>query len=257
MPSPTNNLAAYEFVLHGRDFLSHRTRDQNDEAQKMFQRAIDLDPNYAAAYAALGGAYYETVVSGWTEFREDEIERAESLAQKALALDPVTTSAYRLLSNIDMYRRRYDLALGQIDRALEINPSDAENYWQRGNILVWAGRAEEAVPWLEGVLRFDRSHTLTSHDLCIAYYFLHRYGEAVEAGDRALARGPGRSVQTETHPFLAAAYAQMGREQDAEGERVIVMRLAPFFDPRRFAAQFGTQEARDHILEGLKKAGFR
>jgi tetratricopeptide (TPR) repeat protein len=196
------------------------------------------------------------VVSGWTEFREDEIERAESLAQKALALDPVATSAYRLLSNVNMYRRRYDLALGQNDRALEINPSDAESYWQRGNILVWAGRAEEAMPWLEGVLRFDRAHILTSEGLCIAYYFLRRYSEAVEAGDRALARGPGRSVQTETHPFLAAAYAQMGRNQDAEGERVIVTRLSPFFDPRRFAAQFGTQEARNHIFEGLKKAGF-
>jgi adenylate cyclase len=128
LAKPTNSLAAYEYVLHGREFLSHRTRDQNNEAQKMFQRAIDLDPNYAAAYAALGEAYYETVVSGWTEFREDEIERAESLAQKALALDPATTSAYRLLSNVNMYRRRYDLALGQIDRALEINPSDAESY---------------------------------------------------------------------------------------------------------------------------------
>ena len=160
LTKPTDSLAAYEYVLHGRDFLAHPTREQNDEAQKMFQRAIDLDPNYAAAYAALGGAYYETVVSGWTEFREDEIERAESLAQKALALDPVTTGAYRLLSNINMYKRRYDLALGQIDRALEINPSDAESYWQRGNILVWAGRAEEAVPWLEGVLRFDRAHKL-------------------------------------------------------------------------------------------------
>jgi len=48
----------------------------------------------------------------------------------------------------------------------------------------------------------------------------------------------------------------MGRDQDAEGERVIVTQLSPFFDPRRFAAQFGTQEARDLILEGLKKAGF-
>jgi TolB-like protein len=257
LAKPTDNLAAYEYVLHGRDFLAHPTREQNDEAQKMFQRAIDLDPNYAAAYAALGGAYYETVVSGWTEFREDEIERAESLAQKALALDSVTTGAYRLLSNINMYKRRYDLALGQIDRALEINPSDAESYWQRGNILVWAGRAEEAVPWLEGVLRFDRAHTLTFEGLCIAYYFLHRYGEAVEAGDRALARSPGRSVQTTTHPFLAAAYAQMGKDQDAEGERVIVTHLSPFFDRKRFASQFGTQEARDHMIDGLKKAGVR
>jgi tetratricopeptide (TPR) repeat protein len=126
-----------------------------------------------------------------------------------------------------------------------------------GEILVWAGRAEEAMPWLEGAARFDRAHSLTSQDLCIAYYFLGRYREAVEAGDRALARSPGRSIQTERHPFLAAAYAQIGRDQDAEGERVIVTHLSPFFDPRRFAAQFGTQETRDHILEGLKKAGFR
>jgi TolB-like protein/class 3 adenylate cyclase/Flp pilus assembly protein TadD len=257
LTKPTENLAAYEYVLRGREFLSHASRDKNDEAAALFQRAIDLDANYAAAYAALGGAYYETIVSGWTEFREEAIEHAESLAQKALALDPVTTSAYRLLSNINMYRRRYDLALGQIDRALEINPSDAESYFQRGNILVWAGRAAEAMPWLEGALRFDHAHALTSQDLSIAYYFLGRYGEAVEAGDRALARSPGRSIQTETHPFLAAAYAQMGRDQDAEGERVIVTHLSPFFDPQRFAAQFGTQEARDHILGGLKKAGFR
>jgi class 3 adenylate cyclase/TolB-like protein/Flp pilus assembly protein TadD len=257
LAKPTNSLAAYEYVLHGREFLSHPTRDQNDEAQKMFQRAIDLDPSYAAAYAALGEAYYETVVSGWTEFREEEIERAESLAQKALTLDPATTSAYRLLSSTNMYRRRYDLALGQIDRALEINPSDAESYFQRGNILVWAGRAAEAMPWLEGSLRFDRAHTLTSQDLCVAYYFLSRYGEAIEAGDRTLARSSGRSVQMTTRPFVAAAYAQLGRNQNADSERAILARLWPFFDARTFAAQFGTQEARDHILEGLKKAGFR
>jgi tetratricopeptide (TPR) repeat protein len=112
------------------------------------------------------------------------------------------------------------------------------------------------MPWLEGALRFDRAHTVTSQDLCIVYYFLGRYGEAVQAGDRALSRNPGRSVQTETHPFLAAAYAQLGRVQDAEGERVIITHLSPFFDARRFAAQFGTEEARNHILEGLKKAGF-
>jgi hypothetical protein len=49
----------------------------------------------------------------------------------------------------------------------------------------------------------------------------------------------------------------MGRSQDAEAERVISTHLSPFFDAEQFAAQFGTQEAHDHMLEGLKKAGFR
>ena len=57
--------------------------------------------------------------------------------------------------------------------------------------------------------------------------------------------------------MLAAAYAQLGRQQDADGERAIVARLWPFFDARIFAEQFGTQEARDDMLQGLKKAGFR
>ena len=256
LTKPTENLAAYEYVLRAREFLSHATRDKNDEAATLFQRAIDLDPNYAAAYAALGGSHFEAVVSGWTEFREDELEQAETLAQKALALDPATTSAYRLLAFINMYKRRYDLALGQVDHALDINPSDADIYQQRGTILVWSGKAAEGLPWLEGALRLDRAHILTAENLCFAYYFLGRYGEAVEAADRALAGSPGRSIQVLTRPFLAAAYAQMGKRQDAESERTVVMRLSPFFDARIFAGQFGTQQARDHLLEGLKRAGF-
>jgi hypothetical protein len=58
-------------------------------------------------------------------------------------------------------------------------------------------------------------------------------------------------------PVLAATYAQLNRLQDAERERAEVMRLSPFLSAERFAAQFGTQQARDHMLEGLKKAGFR
>jgi len=115
---------------------------------------------------------------------------------------------------------------------------------------MWAGRATEALPWLESALRFDHGHLLTMNSLCWAYYFLGRYNEAVEAGDRALARSPGRSNQMITHSFLAAAYAEMGKNQDADGERAIITRLSPFFDARIFAGQFGTQEARDHLLEG-------
>jgi hypothetical protein len=73
---------------------------------------------------------------------------------------------------------------------------------------VWAGRATEALPWLESAPRFDHGHLLTANSLCWAYYFFGRYNQAVEAADRALSRGPGRSNQMITHSFLAAAYAE-------------------------------------------------
>jgi hypothetical protein len=56
--------------------------------------------------------------------------------------------------------------------------------------------------------------------------------------------------------ILAATYAQLQRQQDAERERSAVLRMAPFLDAKRFGSQFGTKEARDHMLEGLTKAGF-
>jgi len=257
LSKPTDNLAAYEYVLRGREVFSHATRESNHEAQEMFQRAIDLDPSYAAAYAALGLSRIEAVTSGWTEFIADNINQAETLAQKALALDPASTTAYRLLAVVDLDRGRLDLALSQTDRALEINPSDAESYATRGSILVWAGRAGEALPWLEGALRFDRADARASLFLGMAYYLLDRYGEAVEPVDRALVGNLGRNTQLLGRPILAATYAQLNKPQDAERERTAAMRLSPFFDAERFAGQFGTQEARDHMLEGLKKAGFR
>jgi class 3 adenylate cyclase/TolB-like protein len=257
LAKPTSNLAAYEYVLRGRDGLSQETRDDNDEAMELFQHAIDLDPNYADAYAALAGSHYMAVISGWAEFREEELKRAQALALKALALDPATTRAYNVLASIELYRKHYDLALAQIDRALEINPSDVESYANRGAFLAWAGRAAEALPWLEGALRFDPANGFAASKLCMAYYLLGRYTEAVDAGVRGLSRNPGRNTQLLTHPMLAAAYAELGRQQDAEHERAIAARLWPLLDARTFADQFGTQGARTHILEGLQKAGFR
>jgi tetratricopeptide (TPR) repeat protein len=142
------------------------------------------------------------------EFRQEELEQAVALSQKALALDPTTTSAYRLLAFINMYKRRYDLALRQIGHALEINPSDVDGTIRAETF--WCERAEQGRQ-CRGSLRFDRGRLLTANSLCWAHYFLCRYNEAVETADRAFSRGPGSSVEMITHSFLAAAYGEMGR----------------------------------------------
>jgi lipopolysaccharide biosynthesis regulator YciM len=113
------------------------------------------------------------------------------------------------------------------------------------------------VPWLEGALRLDRTDIRAPVHLGMAYYFLGRYGEAVEVMHRGLAGNRGRNNQLMGRPVLAAAYAELDRPLDAERERTAAMRMAPFLGAERFASQFGTQQARDHMLEGLKKAGFR
>jgi hypothetical protein len=113
------------------------------------------------------------------------------------------------------------------------------------------------LPWGTGALRLDPANVRAAFYLGIAYYFLGRYGEAVEAMDRALASNLRRNTQLMGRSVLAATYGQLDRWQDTQRERAAVMRMAPLLRAERFAGQFGTQEARDHMFEGLKKAGFR
>jgi len=179
------------------------------------------------------------------------------LAQKALSIDPACTTALRLLAEVEMMKGRFDLALDDARRAIEINPNDAESIEELAETLIWAGRATEALPWLQDALRLDPTNARGNVRLGMVYFFLERYGEAVEAMSRGLAGNLGRTTQLIGRPVLAATYAELDRPQDAERERSAAMRQSPFFDAERFAGQFATRAARDHMLEGLKKAGFR
>jgi adenylate cyclase len=257
LQKPLDELAPYEYLLRARaDFTAH-SRDKNEEARTLARRAIDLDANYGEAYAALGWAYYEAVASGWSDFPQDDIEQARALAQKAAGLDAASSSAYNLLAGVFLYYREFDRALAQSDRALEINPNDAGNLGHRSTVLIGAGRPAEALKWAEEALRLDRASPPVALVLGQANYLLGHYEAAIQSMDRALARDPGRRNQLAAHSVLAACYARLGRTQDAERERMIVMRLSPFFSSERFAAELGSEEGRQNMLAGLREAGFR
>ncbi|MDH4054156.1 MAG: tetratricopeptide repeat protein [Gammaproteobacteria bacterium] len=127
---PTQSLEAYEAYLLGRQKWSARTAASTAEAVTLFQKAIDLDPDYAQAYAGLADAYRHQVPYGGLPEAE-ALPKAERAVRKALVLDDQLAEGYATLGGLLAQQNR-DLAEAEaaLKRALELNPaySDAYNW---------------------------------------------------------------------------------------------------------------------------------
>ena len=247
------NLDAYDLVLRGRAALLRLSRSDNREARRLFEQALQLDPNYAAAYAWLGLVYRHMATLGWTEFPDDMLARAEEAARKALSLDPESIAAYQVLSRVHTVRVQYNLALVETDRALALNPSDSESHAARGDALLWMGRIDEAGTQLETA--FDLNPNLPAGDafaLGLAYYLSRRLDDAVRFLEREVLRDPDYIY---TSVLLAATYGQLGRAADAQRMAEAVRRRLPTFDARNFGSRLQNRAHHDYVTEGLTKAG--
>jgi TolB-like protein/class 3 adenylate cyclase/Flp pilus assembly protein TadD len=252
LAKPPSVLQAYDYVLRGRAFLARQTRTANREARRMFQNAIELDPKYSAAYAALGWSQYLAVTRGWTEFLAEGLERTEELALTALRLDPWNDQGHQLLGWVYLYRQQYERAMSELERAIDINPSDANAHARQGAVLLYSGHPDDAIRALETALRFNPSMGGRAlANLGMAYYFKERYDDSIGA----LERGVGQDPTYFPHAVLAAAYAQTGRAEDASREAAQVLRLWPFFEVGLFARQFRNPADSALIADGLHKAG--
>jgi adenylate cyclase len=247
------NLDAYDLVLRGRAALLRWSRSDNREARQLFERALRLDPNYAAPYAWLGLAYRNMAMLGWTEFPDDMLARAEESARKALSLDPENLAAHQVLSRVHTVRLQYDLALVETDRALALNPSDSESHAARGDVLLWVGRIDEAIAQLETA--FALNSNLSAADafaLGLTYYLSRRLDDAVRFLEREVLRDPNYIYNS---VLLAAAYGQLGRTADAQRMAEAVRRQLPTFDARTFGSRLQNRAHHNYVTEGLAKAG--
>ena len=250
---PTDNLDAYDLVLRGRARLWQGTRSSNREARQLFEQALGLDPNYAAAYSGLGLAYLEMAQNGWTEFPGEMLARAEEHARKALSHDADNLEAHLILSDVHSSQLQHDRALVEVDRALALNPSDAASHSQRGNILLWAGRIEEAVVELETAFTLNpRLPPGDAFSLGLAYYTARRHDDAVRLLEREALRNPDYLYFP---VLLAAAYAELGRAADADRAAEMARRRFPLIDPTTFGSRFRNSADHDYLVDGLRKAG--
>ena len=172
----------------------------------MFEKAIELDPDYSFAYVGLGRAYNNQASYGCTEFPTQALQQSEDLALKALSIDESNADAYALLGFVYTYFERYDRAIKNLNLAIQLNPNDANSLKTRGHALIWSGRVDDAIHSLETAFRFDPNQAPgTFMFLGIGYYLKDQYGKAINVLEEGLSRNadwPG------THIILAAAYAQ-------------------------------------------------
>jgi len=249
---PPDKLEAYDYVLRARPALRRPTRASIAQARALLKNAIEIDPNYAAAYAALAETYYVSTSMGWAESPVAFLNRAEELATKALSLSDSEVRAHIILGRINIFHHEYDQAMAEMDRAIAINPNDARALAGRGNVLMWRGQTDAAIAALELAQRIDPElDAIDRFALSLAYYLKGRYRAAVDQAQLNLRKAEDASFN---RVVLAAAYAQIGGEEVASVVATI-RRTDPTFDPQGFGSKFLNPTDLERLRDGLRKAG--
>src|SRR6516164_2821286 len=140
---PTDNMLAYECVLAAK-ILHHRsTRTDNEEAQRLLDRALALDPNYAHAHAWKACVLGQTWVYDWCTDRDTIFQQISAELETTLALDDNDSDVHRILAALNLNRDEHDKAAYHQERALALNPNYDLVVVQQGELLTWLGRPED------------------------------------------------------------------------------------------------------------------
>ena len=247
------SLEAYELALRARGLLRRVDRAANREARAMLAKALAVSPNYAEAHFLMARAEYVRAFYGWMEDPESGVRRAEQHARLALSVPDTGAhaKAHGLLAYIHSGQGDHERALAEADRAISLNPSDAEAHQGRAYTLVWLGRLEEALAASEISRRFDPF--IDSDAGPLACYLLGRYREARSLSEASLTLFPGVAHK---HALHAAILAQLGERDEAVKAAAEARRLDPFFKLENYGTRAVNPAHTAKLQEGLRKAGF-
>jgi adenylate cyclase len=255
---PQQNEDAYELYQRGMWHHYRHSNDDNLKAQDFFRRALAIDAQYPQATAALAIAVLNAAYLGWAEDIEGNYAEAYELALRAVALDARYPNAHYALGAVCMWTRRSDRAIMEFQEAIKLDPSFAAAQVILGQMYLYGGRPEEAIALAEkGICLspYDPRMSLWLPALAGAHYRLGQYAEAVEIGLRSwtLNRNWPAGLR-----YVVAGLAQLGRSEEAKAALADLRRLDPSvaFVESNLQRLYKEPAAIDHILDGLRKAGF-
>jgi hypothetical protein len=256
---PTESLDAYDYFLRGMARFHVFTRDSLLEARGLYQRATELDPNYASPYGMAARCIHFSKLNGWLTDPEREIAEGVRLARRAAALgkdDPTAlwTSGFSLIT----LASELEIGAAHIERALALNPNSAAAWRASGWVRISLGEPADAIECFERAMRLsplDPLAYIACSGMGAAHLFAGRYNEAASWARKASHEQPNAAT---TLRVAAIAYALSERIVEA---REAIARLREI-DPdlrlsnlARASLPFRRPEDLARWTEGLRKAG--
>lgn len=220
----TSSAEAYAIFLRA-EAAPRNTRENIFARIKLYEKALELDPGFSAAWAAMAINYARMGRIG-LEDRDLAYPKAEELSLEAIAVDETYSGAYLALSTVHRFRGEFEDSLALVEKALSLAPSDANAIMYKGRMLrLLPGRAEEAVATIKSAMRLNPYYPADYlSQLSWAYFAAGRYQEAHDVGLEYATRQPNRD---HAHWRLAMTYSILGQPENAHAEAEETLRLNP------------------------------
>jgi adenylate cyclase len=253
---PTANLTAYDYFLRGSESYWDLTQESNLRARQLWEKAIELDPQYAEAYAWLGWTYWVEWSWFWSQDPQN-LERALELAHQASALDDSLPLAHMLLGGVSVWKKQYELAIAEGKRAIALNPNDPQSHFWLASTQNLAGQPEAALELAERAMRLDpRNREWYLWEVGWAYTLTGRIEEASATLKSVLTWHP---THLPAHLLMAGIYSALGREEEARAEVAEILRISPTCSLEVFRQRtpYKNPVLNELAVDLLRKAGLK
>ena len=233
MREPPRNPGAWERFQRGLFHLYRETRESIEEAQALFAGALEVDPLFSPAHAALAQAHCFLLVNGWAQSPLDAFGRAHEAARRGVEADsgdPVAQGTFGLVLILARQREPAQIAF---ERAIHLNPSYAVAHWGLAAAMLEAGRAHDAIALLEKAIRLSPRDPVLHHEwayLGLAHLAAGRPGEALRCAEES------RRLRADLpygHALAAACYVHLDRLSEGQAAWAGARRAAPGFGPEQ------------------------